>query len=197
MKRAHKKIINIIVFIGLAYFVTRPMYYPGMGDNPMPRRISAQIQPQNNIISFQEMDNFLFLWSKFLEQDFATPNMTALLDINNAPNQKLSSRAQKWLKNNNWNVDRFFYVGQRLHTVVKACQLKILAQETSESLKLQLEQTKDEGVRTTIERLMDQQSKMYQTLKVSEGEIEMVMPHLKTVEEILSGKLIYKPDDRK
>ena len=197
MKRAHKKIINIIVFIGLAYFVTRPMYYPGMGDNPMPRRISAQIQPQNNIISFQEMDNFLFLWSKFLEQDFATPNMTALLDINNAPNQKLSSRAQKWLKNNNWNVDRFFYVGQRLHTVVKACQLKILAQETSESLKLQLEQTKDEGVRTTIERLMDQQSKMYQTLKVSEGEIEMVMPHLKTVEETLSGKLIYKPDDRK
>lgn len=197
MKRTHKKIINGLVFIGLAFFVTRPMYYPGVGDNPMPRRISVQLQPQNSIISFQEMDDFLFLWSDFLEQDFATPNMPALLDTHNLPNQKLSGRTQKWIKNHDWDVERFFYVGQRLNAIVKACRLKILAEQTSESLKLQLKQTKDVELRATIERLMEEQAQMYRTFKVSEGEIAMVMPHLKTVAEILSGELIYKPDNRK
>ena len=197
MKRAHKKFINVIVFIGLAYFVTRPMYYPGVGDNPRPRQMSVQIQAKNNIIGFKEMDDFLFLWSELLEQSFATPNLPAMLDVNTANEQKLSSRVQKWIKNQGWSVERFFYVGQRLNSIVKACRLKILAAQTSESLKLQLEQTKDEEMRVTIQRLMNEQSQMYRTLNVSDGEIEMVMPHLKTVSEILSGELIYKPDNRK
>ncbi len=197
MKRAHKKFINVIVFIGLAYFVTRPMYYPGVGDNPRPRQMSVQIQAKNNIIGFKEMDDFLFLWSELLEQSFATPNIPAMLDVNTANEQKLSSRVQKWIKNQGWSVERFFYVGQRLNSIVKACRLKILAAQTSESLKLQLEQTKDEELRVTIQRLMNEQSQMYRTLNVSDGEIEMVMPHLKTVSEILSGELIYKPDNRK
>ena len=197
MKRAHKKFINVIVFIGLAYFVTRPMYYPGVGDNPRPRQLSVQIQAKNNIIGFKEMDDFLFLWSELLEQSFATPNIPAMLDVNTANEQKLSSRVQKWIKNQGWSVERFFYVGQRLNSIVKACRLKILAAQTSESLKLQLEQTKDEELRVTIQRLMNEQSQMYRTLNVSDGEIEMVMPHLKTVSEILSGELIYKPDNRK
>ncbi len=197
MKRAHKKFINVIVFIGLAYFVTRPMYYPGVGDNPRPRQMSVQIQAKNNIIGFKEMDDFLFLWSELLEQSFATPNLPAMLDVNTANEQKLSSRVQKWIKNQGWSVERFFYVGQRLNSIVKACRLKILAAQTSESLKLQLEQTKDEELRVTIQRLMNEQSQMYRTLNVSDGEIEMVMPHLKTVSEILSGELIYKPDNRK
>lgn len=197
MKRAHKKFINVIVFIGLAYFVTRPMYYPGVGDNPRPRQLSVQIQAKNNIIGFKEMDDFLFLWSELLEQSFATPNLPAMLDVNTANEQKLSSRVQKWIKNQGWSVERFFYVGQRLNSIVKACRLKILAAQTSESLKLQLEQTKDEELRVTIQRLMNEQSQMYRTLNVSDGEIEMVMPHLKTVSEILSGELIYKPDNRK
>ena len=197
MKRAHKKFINVIVFIGLAYFVTRPMYYPGVGDNPRPRQLSVQIQAKNNIIGFKEMEDFLFLWSELIEQSFATPNLPALLDVNTANEQKLSSRVQKWIKNQGWSVERFFYVGQRLNSIVKACRLKILAAQTSESLKLQLEQTKDEELRVTIQRLMNEQSQMYRTLNVSDGEIEMVMPHLKTVSEILSGELIYKPDNRK
>ena len=197
MKRDHKKFINVIVFIGLAYFVTRPMYYPGVGDNPRPRQMSVQIQAKNNIIGFKEMDDFLFLWSELLEQSFATPNLPAMLDVNTANEQKLSSRVQKWIKNQGWSVERFFYVGQRLNSIVKACRLKILAAQTSESLKLQLEQTKDEELRVTIQRLMNEQSQMYRTLNVSDGEIEMVMPHLKTVSEILSGELIYKPDNRK
>lgn len=197
MKRAHKKIINILVFIGLAYFVTRPMYYPGVGDNPRPRRISVQFQPKDEIVSFKEMDDFLVLWSEFLEQDFASNNMIALLSTNAAANQKVSSRAQKWIKKQNWDVDRFFYVGRRLNSIVKACRLKLLAQKTRDSLRLQLDQTKNELVQNSIIRLMDEQSQMYKSENVSEGEIEMVMPHLDNVADILAGKLIYQPDNRK
>ena len=171
MKRAHKKFINVIVFIGLAYFVTRPMYYPGVGDNPRPRQMSVQIQAKNNIIGFKEMDDFLFLWSELLEQSFATPNLPAMLDVNTANEQKLSSRVQKWIKNQGWSVERFFYVGQRLNSIVKACRLKILAAQTSESLKLQLEQTKDEELRVTIQRLMNKQIQIYRTLNFSDCEI--------------------------
>ena len=197
MKRAHKKIINILVFIGLAYFVTRPMYYPGVGDNPRPRRISVQFQPKDEIVSFKEMDDFLVLWSEFLEQDFASNNMIALLSTNAVANQKVSSRAQKWIKKQNWDVDRFFYVGRRLNSIVKACRLKLLAQKTRDSLRLQLDQTKNELVQNSIIRLMDEQSQMYKSENVSEGEIEMVMPHLDNVADILAGKLIYQPDNRK
>lgn len=197
MKRAHKKIINILVFIGLAYFVTRPMYYPGVGDNPRPRRISVQFQPKDEIVSFKEMDDFLVLWSEFLEQDFASNNMIALLSTNAAANKKVSSRAQKWIKKQNWDVDRFFYVGRRLNSIVKACRLKLLAKKTRDSLRLQLDQTKNELVQNSIIRLMDEQSQMYKSENVSEGEIEMVMPHLDNVADILVGKLIYQPDNRK
>ena len=197
MKRAHKKIINILVFIGLAYFVTRPMYYPGVGDNPRPRRISVQFQPKDEIVSFKEMDDFLVLWSEFLEQDFASNNMIALLSTNAVANQKVSSRAQKWIKKQNWDVDRFFYVGRRLNSIVKACRLKLLAKKTRDSLRLQLDQTKNELVQNSIIRLMDEQSQMYKAENVSEGEIEMVMPHLDNVADILAGKLIYQPDNRK
>ena len=197
MKRAHKKIINILVFIGLAYFVTRPMYYPGVGDNPRPRRISVQFQPKDEIVSFKEMDDFLVLWSEFLEQDFASNNMIALLSTNAVANQKVSSRAQKWIKKQNWDVDRFFYVGRRLNSIVKACRLKLLAKKTRDSLRLQLDQTKNELVQNSIIRLMDEQSQMYKSENVSEGEIEMVMPHLDNVADILAGKLIYQPDNRK
>lgn len=197
MKRAHKKIINILVFIGLAYFVTRPMYYPGVGDNPRPRRISVQFQPKDEIVSFKEMDDFLVLWSEFLEQDFASNNMIALLSTNAAANKKVSSRAQKWIKKQNWDVDRFFYVGRRLNSIVKACRLKLLAKKTRDSLRLQLDQTKNELVQNSIIRLMDEQSQMYKSENVSEGEIEMVMPHLDNVADILAGKLIYQPDNRK
>ena len=197
MKRAHKKIINILVFIGLAYFVTRPMYYPGVGDNPRPRRISVQFQPKDEIVSFKEMDDFLVLWSEFLEQDFASNHMIALLSTNAAANKKVSSRAQKWIKKQNWDVDRFFYVGRRLNSIVKACRLKLLAKKTRDSLRLQLDQTKNELVQNSIIRLMDEQSQMYKSENVSEGEIEMVMPHLDNVADILAGKLIYQPDNRK
>lgn len=197
MKRAHKKIINILVFIGLAYFVTRPMYYPGVGDNPRPRRISVQFQPKDEIVSFKEMDDFLVLWSEFLEQDFASNSMIALLSTNAAANKKVSSRAQKWIKKQNWDVDRFFYVGRRLNSIVKACRLKLLAKKTRDSLRLQLDQTKNELVQNSIIRLMDEQSQMYKSENVSEGEIEMVMPHLDNVADILVGKLIYQPDNRK
>lgn len=197
MKRAHKKIINILVFIGLAYFVTRPMYYPGVGDNPRPRRISVQFQPKDEIVSFKEMDDFLVLWSEFLEQDFASNNMIALLSTNAVANQKVSSRAQKWIKKQNWDVDRFFYVGRRLNSIVKACRLKLLAKKTRDSLRLQLDQTKNELVQNSIIRLMDEQSQMYKSENVSEGEIEMVMPHLDNVADILAGKLIYQPENRK
>ena len=197
MKRAHKKIINILVFIGLAYFVTRPMYYPGVGDNPRPRRISVQFQPKDEIVSFKEMYDFLVLWSEFLEQDFASNNMIALLSTNAAANKKVSSRAQKWIKKQNWDVDRFFYVGRRLNSIVKACRLKLLAKKTRDSLRLQLDQTKNELVQNSIIRLMDEQSQMYKSENVSEGEIEMVMPHLDNVADILAGKLIYQPDNRK
>lgn len=197
MKRAHKKIINILVFIGLAYFVTRPMYYPGVGDNPRPRRISVQFQPKDEIVSFKEMDDFLVLWSEFLEQDFASNNMIALLSTNAVANKKVSSRAQKWIKKQNWDVDRFFYVGRRLNSIVKACRLKLLAKKTRDSLRLQLDQTKNELVQNSIIRLMDEQSQMYKSENVSEGEIEMVMPHLDNVADILAGKLIYQPDNRK
>lgn len=173
------------------------MYYPGVGDNPKPRRISVQLQPQGGIVSFGEMDNFLNVWSEFLEQGFSPKDMPAMLTAETAYGKKLSSRAQRWIKAQGWDVDRFFYTGRRLKSVVKACQLKLLAQQTRESLKIQLEQTKDEEARKSIKQLMAEQGRMYQAEKVSESEIEMVMPHLNVVSDILDGKLIYRPERKK
>ena len=133
MKKSQKKIVNAAVFVLLAYFVTRPMYYPGVGDNPKPRRISVQLQPQGRIVSFGEMDNFLNVWSEFLEQSFSSEDMPAMLTAETAYGKKLSSRAQRWIKAQGWDADRFFYTGRRLRSAVKACRLKALAQQTRES----------------------------------------------------------------
>ena len=60
-----------------------------------------------------------------------------------------------------------------------------------------MEQTKDEEARKSIKQLMAEQGRMYQAEKVSESEIEMVMPHLNVVSDILDGKLIYRPERKK
>lgn len=197
MKKSQKKIVNAAVFVLLAYFVTRPMYYPGVGYNPKPRRISVQLQPQGRIVSFGEMDNFLNVWSEFLEQSFSSEDMPAMLTAETAYGKKLSSRAQRWIKAQGWDADRFFYTGRRLRSAVKACRLKALAQQTRESLEIQLEQTEDPDIRNSIKKLMAEQGRMYLAENVSESEIEMVMPHLNVVSDILDGKLIYRPKRKK
>ena len=43
MTKRKKRTICWIVFIALAYFVSRPMYYPGVGNNPNTREESIRL----------------------------------------------------------------------------------------------------------------------------------------------------------
>lgn len=196
MKRHQRKIVSVIVFAALAYFVSRPMYYPGVGNNPRPQRVLIQPR-QSEIVEFAEMDKFLHLWSEFLELHLNSDNTQDLLIAEAAYAPKISGRARRWIKKQGWETDRFFYVGRRLKSIVRACQLKVLGERARESLEIQLRQEKDSGVRRSIADLLEEQSRMYLAERVSEGEIDMVMPHLGIVSDILDGKLIYRPERKK
>ena len=138
------------------------------------------------------MDRFLVVWSEFLDKDYDKKEMIKLLSSQNSISKIISSRAKRWIILQGWDVNRFFFVGRRLKEIVKVCRKKQMAQTNKESLLLQLNNTKDESIIATIKDTIEEQAQIGNNL--TEQEIEMVMPHLDVISDILNGKLFYKPE---
>ena len=79
MTKRKKRTICCLVFIALAYFVSRPMYYPGVGNNPNVREESLRLLQKGDVLSLEEADRFLITWSELLEKDFNNDEMIELL----------------------------------------------------------------------------------------------------------------------
>lgn len=192
MTKRKKRTICWIVFIALAYFVSRPMYYPGVGDNPNTREESLRMLQQGNVLSPEETDRFLITWSELLEKDFNNEEIMELLTSSTPPRRILPSRAKRWLEFQGWNINRFFFVGRRLQKIIEECHKRQKIKDKRDSLEQQLKITKDEGIIGTILNIIRSDAKLLDD--INQDEINIVMPKLDIIEGIVKGQLAYRPE---
>lgn len=192
MTKRKKRTICWIVFIALAYFVSRPMYYPGVGDNPNTREESLRMLQQGNVLSPEETDRFLITWSELLEKDFNNEEIMELLTSSTPPRRILPSRAKRWLEFQGWNINRFFFVGRRLQKIIEECHKRQKIKDKRDSLEQQLKITKDEGIIGAILNIIRSDAKLLDD--INQDEINIVMPKLDIIEGIVKGQLAYRPE---
>ena len=192
MTKRKKAVIRWLVFILLAYFVTRPMYYPGVGNHPSIREESIRLLQKGDMLSPDETDRFLISWSELLEKDFNNDKIISLLKSNENPRKILSPRVKRWIEIQGWNFKRFFFVGRRVQKIVDECHKIQKAMSKRESLEVQMNQTKDESIIGTIRKIIDDDSQI--SKGILQEEIDIIMPKLMIIEGILKGELAYKPE---
>ena len=86
----------------------------------------------------------------------------------------------------------FFYVEQRLKSIVKSAQLQ---QQVLENRKL-LASTKpnfSNSAYNALQNLINEQDAQLNLYHVTQGEIDMVMPQLQLISDILEGRAVYRP----
>lgn len=192
MTKRKKGVICWLVFILLAYFITRPMYYPGVGNNPDVRKEEMLRLQQGNVLSPEETDRFLISWSELLEKSFDNKELIELLNSNQKPLHIISPRERRWIEFQGWNLNRFFFIGRRLKKITAECHKLQKASSKRASLEQQLNNTKDESIIGTIKRIIADDSRLSDN--VTQAEVDLIMPKLDVIEGILKGELVYKPE---
>lgn len=142
-----------------------------------------------DIVSPEEMDAFLQVWSEYMHDKISRQSSRQISLSTKEP----SSELVKWLNKRGWDVERFFFVEQRLASVVKSAFLKKHSVDTIKVLEIQLAAEKDPQIRANIENVIKSQQQLMNVEKVSDGEINMVLPDLNNISEILEGKAVYRP----
>lgn len=182
LKKRNKRIILVVSLLLLINFVFSPV------PTPERKKIAESVQYVNTpIINPIEMESFLKIWSEYLHEDISEIGISQLSIGEGGLSAKLPKRVIAWFTKRSWNVDRFFYVEQRMKSIVKA---SILKKQSVNNIKL-LEELKKNDAQAVpgIERLIKEQEEAYKVEQVSNEEIAMVTSRLKEISNILYGNV--------
>ncbi len=155
------------------------------------RDYSEQLQ-RGEFITRSEMLQFLETWSEFCRTNiYQQENMQASLSMDK-PSKSFPPRVVSWLRNRGWHADRFFYVEQRLKSIVKSAQLQ---QEVLDNKDAVETAGRDAGgaAQDALNNLMQQQTVQMNLYQVTDGEISMVLPQINIILDILEGRTLYAP----
>ncbi len=153
------------------------------------KEVVVEVSP--DIVRFDEMDAFLETWSEYIYSG-TSRKMSLKLSLSD---KKIPADLKKWLKKHGWkDAERFFYVEQRLASIVKSVYLKRHAESTIKVLEKQLQEEENPQIADNIRKVIANQKKMAAVENVSEQEIEMVAPNVDKIYEILEGKVVYRPE---
>ncbi len=187
MTKRQRFIIRWLVLTLLAVFVLTPL--PGLRSEKQDYREQLR---RGDFISRGEMLQFLETWSDFTAKNiFQSPDIQASLSMEK-PSESFPPKIARWLRHKGWHADRFFYVEQRLKSIVKSAQLQ---QQVLENRKL-LASTKpnfSNSAYNALQNLINEQDAQLNLYHVTQGEIDMVMPQLPLISDILEGRAVYRP----
>ncbi|MFV0627323.1 MAG: hypothetical protein ACK5N8_08250 [Alphaproteobacteria bacterium] len=140
-------------------------------------------------ITPNEINSFLEVWPDYVNS-WVSHFGVSQLSLTNSDNIKKKTPYITiiWLNRRGWEVDRFFYVEQRLKSIVRSAQAEEHVRETIFLLEKKLQQETDGSARQNVEAMMKYHQKSLNVEKVSQAEIKMVQPRLSEISEILELK---------
>lgn len=140
--------------------------------------------PSLDIVTPEEMEAFLPVWSKYAHSKISKNNFRQI----SLSDKTASKKLEKWLYKRGWQVERFFYVEQRLSAIIKSIYLQKHSADTIKILSEQLKSETNPQIANNIKKLIASQEQISNVEGVSAAEMSMVSPKLEEVEQILEGK---------
>ena len=143
-------------------------------------------------ITAPELEEFLPLWSAYVADglnDMVSDKISLLSgDLESA----LPWQVNFWLHKRCWTADRFYYVEQRLRSIIHALYLREHTRAVKEILTERLEGETDEIKKTSYQNMIDMQDAIAVVEAVSDEELQAVRGRENEIEEVLNGKRRYE-----
>lgn len=171
-----KKIFLLLVLAGLAAYFGRQAY-----DDYQKEQAKQEQLLRKPTVDKAEMDRFLPVWAEYMEDEIRNVGAGQLSLGMEDGKEKFLPELVRWLKKRGWNAERFFFVEQRLKTIVKTAFWQEHAQSTEQMLR------QSEMDESAVQRMIDEQKQRLTVGKVTPAEVEMVKPDLILISDILDG----------
>lgn len=179
-KKLIKTIILILAIIGL-YDVTT---------------CSVMLYPEHKIhndfrysgpITAEELDSFLPIWKDFLVEYADSAGVSEVSLTPKLPSDAMPLKMKLWLKNRDWNVNRFFIVEQRLRDIVNYIYIKRHAKEVIEVMTTALETEKDPAMRENIQNVIASQNEILNSNKANNPETLLIESRLDDIIKVIEN----------
>ncbi len=183
----HKKIKRLSVLL-LACLLLAKVLSGRLVDYSLPE-VPSRCPPMQSTkeISADELSHFLKTWTAYFENkiDLDEPDKVSL--STDKPSQKASWRAKMFFDHNCWDMDRFFYVEQRVRSIVNTVYLKKHTVGVIEVLHQLMAQEGDQAKRAAYQEMINMQEMIANIEHVSDDEVNMVKGREEKIREILDG----------
>ena len=169
MGRATKYIITTISIIFLIWFSSLSIFNIGFD--------KTYITPpqQNEKINAQELSDFLELWGRMMNGRLKKyANQISLNSSSRYPRPIV-----KWLDLQNWNVERYFYIEQRLMQLIEYINLR-------KNLEGNIEVS---GVGVNLNDIIADQKKKLETCPFDDDEMDLIEKNFQIITQTMSGNL--------
>lgn len=144
-------------------------------------------------ITFQEMNAFLEVWSKYLQKDIGKYGLQQISLVVGKPSEKFPPQLVRWLDQEGWNVDRFFYLEQRLKAIVKTALLMEHLEANRQIYTQMSGRGGDSAALENMRRILQEQEHNLNAEKISPQELGLVKDNLYKINAVLEGNAIYSP----
>ncbi len=176
-----KKLLVLIFSMAFLYFV---MGLPIVQFSDAGRKADKQVINRSEILTASEIESFLTVWERFMQTETGREGLHQVSLSNGKPSDVLPRPLIRWLREQGWNANRFFYVEQRLEAIVKTALLI----DNIEANKRILNRSNSPEMSINIRHIIEEQERSLIAEKVSQQEIDIVYPRLYEIEQILKGK---------
>lgn len=138
-------------------------------------------------LSREEINSFMNVWGDYKNSWVGNLGIRQLsLTTSDSQAKKVPYITRAWINRKGWEVDRFFYVEERLKAIVISLSVEDRAKKTVDVLEKQYKLEKNQANKDNIKRLIDYQKQLLNIEKVSKKERDMVRPYLQDIAELLS-----------
>lgn len=149
-------------------------------------------------ISQEELMSFLPVWSDYMDRHISELGKRPVSLASGAPEDNLSNEAKEWLLRRLWYPNRFFYVEQRLRTILKTIEYQAQSENLIKELSrqyaaLQAQQAQNSNpdsnlssLMNSIENMIKEQKAKENVEKISPEEIKLVLPLRTVIKDALS-----------
>lgn len=174
-----KKIVFVFALLFLGIYFANIIFTKSQEEQ---NRIEQMLNKP--FIDREEMNKFLPIWAEYLASDVSKIGAKQLSLTMGKASEKFPLKTISWLASRGWNADRFFYVEQRLKAIVKSAFMQEHIKATENMLKSGGNTDIDS---TIMQRMLADQKQRMNIEQITPEEIDMVMPDLVLISDILDG----------
>ena len=136
-------------------------------------------------LTADEVNSFLAVWSDFIRKDMGKYELQQVSLANGKPAEVYPPYMRRWFVNQGWNIDRFFYVEQRLKAAVKTV---FILDTIDSNRELMRQVSSDANTVQNLQTVIARQERQINAERITSQEVAMIRPYAYKINAILEGR---------